>query len=275
MKFSSCITAPSIIGQKLDDIFAAFIEYGFEGVDIPCEPEIYPLDVIKTTYSSYSDKIGIGEITACINPNRDLMNPDKTKRNKAIDYIKTCIEFARDLGRPLTHLCFITTPEILRTHETQELYNLALDSFRKCLKFAEDNSVTLLLEPLYSGDNTIIKTSKQAVNFIADAMGLAPEDIIGGNINGIGLLQDLFHMHSEESDLIKSLRKYNRITKHIHLADHFRDLDFNFPESLFVKESLIELKKLNYDGFVSFESFNPRINLDTLKKALFYVKSYI
>lgn len=273
MKYSSCITNPSIITQPLDKILNAFVEAGFDGIDIPGEKDLFPIDKIKPILDTFSNRIKVAEITAAINPNRDLINPDPKKRNEAINYIKYCIETASKIGCNLTHMCFITNLDNLSNTPRDKLDKLGVEALKICSKEAENHGVKLMLEPLFKKDVTIVNTCDKAVELWSKALNIDIETFIQGRTN-FGLLQDIFHMHHEESNLADSLKKYARITYHIHVADHPRGLDFTRADSKFVPEAIITLKKLNYPNFISFESFDSNYNLFSLKSALMTLKSF-
>nr|MDO8119188.1 TIM barrel protein [Candidatus Sigynarchaeota archaeon] len=162
MLFSTTITNPNIMNTSLDRILNILIEAGFDAVDLPGEPDLFPLATLKQAMNVYSGRIDVAEITACINPTRDLMNPDKIVRRKAVDYVKYCIDVASELGVNLTHACFITTPVILKRTGNAVLERNAIDSLKELARYAIDSGVKLMLEPLFSGDNTIVKTARDA-----------------------------------------------------------------------------------------------------------------
>lgn len=272
MKYSSCITNPSIINQPLDKILNTFVEAGFDGIDIPGEQDLFPVNKIKPVLDTFSNKIRVAEITAAINPNRDLINPDSQKRSLAINYIKYCIKTASKLGCNLTHMCFITNIDNLTNTPHDKLEKLGIEALKICSKEAENLGVKLLLEPLFKNDVTIVNTCDKAAELWSKALNIDIETFLQGKTN-FGLLQDIFHMHHEESDLVGMLKKYSKITYHIHVADHPRGLDFTRTDSLFVSEAVHTIKQLNYNHYISFESFDPNYDLSKLKNALCSLKS--
>jgi sugar phosphate isomerase/epimerase len=82
MKYSSCITNPSIISQPFEKILNSFVEAGFDGIDIPGEKDLYPVDKIKPILDTYSNRIKIAELTAAINPNRFNQSRYKKERKR-------------------------------------------------------------------------------------------------------------------------------------------------------------------------------------------------
>ncbi|MHA1339075.1 MAG: sugar phosphate isomerase/epimerase family protein [Promethearchaeota archaeon] len=271
MQFSSCITNPNIIKEPFEKIVEQFISAGFEGIDIPCYKENFAIDKIKPILESYP-ALKVPEITAMINPSRDLVHPDRTKRQIAINYIKECIDVANALEVNLTHMCFISFKDNLEKTNRNTLEKYAIESIRTCAKYAEERHVRLMIEPLFKGDMTIINKCEQAVDLWCKALNIDEESFM--TQNQFGLLQDIFHMHCEEDDLLKAIEKYKKITFHMHVADHLRGLDFLRKDSDFVKEAINLLKKLNYKYFISFETFDKSVSFNTLKEALKTIKSF-
>lgn len=271
LQFSSCITNSTIFNQSFEKILEVFIDAGFDAIDIPGEKKEYPIKKIKPIFDTYSNKIKIGELTACINPTRDLVNPDAKKRNSAINYIKYCIDAAAEIGCKLTHMCFITTPENLVNTPREKLENLATQSIKECADYANNKNVKLMVEPLFKADNTIINRCEQAVQLFSTALNMDIDTFMQGKHN-FGLLQDIFHMHHEEVNLVEAIKKYNKITYHCHVADHPRGLDFTRKDSGFVKDALKTLDDLGYQNLIAFESFDPAWTLDRLKGSLQEIK---
>lgn len=274
MKFSSCITNPKIFSESFEKILDSFVAAGFDGIDIPADPAQYPVQLVKDVYSSYEDKLEIPEITAMINPDRDLINPDDIKRKNSVKYIKTCIDIASELDVGLTHFCFITNYENLTQTSAKTLRKRAIESIKEIASYSEENGVKLLMEPLFSDDCTLIKTSKQAVDLWIDALNLDYEVFMDGETN-FGLLQDIFHMHHEEKDIIQAIEDFVKITYHRHVADHPRGLDFSREDGGFVEKALKKIDELNYKGYISFESFNPNYGLNSLESSLKSLKSLL
>ncbi|MEX2682648.1 MAG: sugar phosphate isomerase/epimerase family protein [Candidatus Sigynarchaeota archaeon] len=273
MRFSTTITNANIIGKPLGEILDKLAAAGFDAVDFPGEPDIYPLAAAKDTLASYAKKLPVAEVTACINPARSLMDPDEKARRKAVDYVNYCIDAAAELGVKLTHACFITTAEILQKTAPPALERAATASLKALAKHAKDAGVRLMLEPLFSGDNTIVKTADKAVALFSKALGMDVGTFMHGQ-KDFGLLLDIFHMHNEEPDMIKTIRDHAAITMHVHVADHVRSLDFTRADSAFVRSAVAAFRDMGYAGCISFESFHPSISFDALEAALRVIKTF-
>jgi sugar phosphate isomerase/epimerase len=273
IRFSSCITNPNIFGAPLEYIMEKFVALGFDGIDIPADAGQYPIAQIQPIVEAFRNKLAIPEITACMNPTRDLMHPTAANRKKAVDYIKLCVDTAVALNVPNTHLCFISTRELLAKEPRLKLESRAVASLQECVRYAQDNGVRILLEPLFKGDNTIINRCEQAVALFSRALKIDPLTFMTKN-EEYGLLCDLFHMHREEADFLGALRTYAPIIGHAHVADHSRNLDFTRPDSQFVRQGIEQLRASGYEGFVSFESFDASVNYEGLRQALQIIKQY-
>ncbi len=271
--FSSCITNGNIFGDSLEDIMEKFVAFGFDGIDIPADAEQYPIDKIQSVVESFHKKLPVPEITACMNPTRDLSHPTAANRKTAVNYIKLCVDTAVALNVPSTHLCFISTPQLLVKEPRPKLESRGVTSLQECIKYAQDHGVRLLLEPLFKGDNTIVNRCEQAVALFSRALKIDPKEFFG-KTKEYGLLCDLFHMHHEEPDFVGALKKYAPLIGHAHVADHPRSLDFTRPDSQFVRQGIEQLRASGYEGFVSFESFDASVNFDTIQTALNVIKKF-
>ncbi len=274
MKFSSCVTHPAIINQPFETIVEKFVEFGFDAIDIPGDSERFPPVKVKDILSSYSDKLKTGELTAMMNPSLDLVHPDEKIRRKAIDYVKYCIQAAAEIGSDITHMCFLSYEENLKTTLQQKLDEYARAAVKECCKEAEDYDIEFMVEPLFEGDVSIVNRCDQAVNLLSSALDLDKELLTEGKTR-YGLLQDVFHMHCEEKDILSTIESYYPMTYHVHVADHPRGLDFDREDSLFVKDALKKYKQLNYNRLVSFESFADGISLETLGNSLKTLKNQL
>lgn len=274
MRFSTTITNANIIDQPLEEILDALVEAGFDAIDIPGEPETYPVGKVKVALDSYSDSIQVGELTACINPTRDLVNQDPAMRKKAVGYIKYCIQAASELGCNLTHACFITNRDNLENTPRKKLESLAIIALKECSALATDLGVKFMIEPLFTDDVTIVRTAGQAVSLFARALDIDSETFLQDG-SQFGLLLDIFHMHHEEENILETLEKNVGKMFHGHVADHPRGLDFTRDDSRFVESAVRKLEDLGYKNLVSFESFDPTVTLGTLKHSLKTVKSFL
>lgn len=260
------------MGRPLDDIFSTLVDAGFDAIDVPCEPATYPVAAVLEATGSWAPSLRVAEVTACINPGRDLVHPVITNRQAAVTYIKHCIDLAAAIGNCLTHLCFITSPENLHGTPRAVLEGRAIDSIRECHRHAVDAGVRLLVEPLFKDDVTLVTTAGQGISLYARALGV-DEDAIGHD--NTGLLLDLFHGHREEVDLQATIEKHARATFHVHVADAIRSLDFSRSDSDFVARGLARFDTLGFAGYASFESFDASVSLESLGHSLATLKARV
>jgi sugar phosphate isomerase/epimerase len=150
----------------------------------------------------------------------------------------------------------------------------AIESLQDCTQYAHNQGVKLLLEPLFKGDNSLINRCEQAIDLFVKALNLDKATFLKGSLD-YGLLLDLFHMHHEEENFHQTLETYKYITGHVHVADHPRSLDFSRFDSTFVKHGIQQLQQQQYTGFVSFESFDANVNLDSLGSAVKGIRDFL
>jgi sugar phosphate isomerase/epimerase len=224
-------------------------------VDIPSDVNRFPPDQVRQAFESVDRAPRLGELTGVWGPHLDLLSPDAAMRQLAQDYMDTSIVQAAEIGADLTHICFMTSPENL-AGPRPKLEEMAADALRHALGLAEEVGITLLVEPLFQRDVSLINTADQAVRLWSLATGIDEGTVIEGGA-GAGLLLDIFHMHHEEVDLLGTLDRMKKIIRHVHIADHDRDIVFG-DNSAFAKEAIQRLNQNGYQGAVTLESIPVR-----------------
>ena len=268
LKYASTI---AFYNQPLPQILDVMIEGGFDAIDIPGDLKHYAPDTIRPYLTQVKDQIELGEITGVWGPNRDIINPDMEERKIGINYAMECITIAQELESDLTHMCFMTSPANLETPRAK-LEEYAIIAIKKCFKLAQDYGITLMIEPLFKQDNTLVNTADQAMDLFCRALDIDEETFLRGS-DEFGLLLDVFHMHHEEANLLDTLQKYRNVVKHIHIADHPRGLDFSRSDSKFTEEAIHKIQAINYQGLVSFEAI-PAVPLEEIGQALKTLKNF-
>lgn len=187
-----------------------------------------------------------------------------TGKDRNYDEIAAYIEktFSRCARLNVKKVVFGSAPARALDDETDEETGYAhiTDVIKKIIVPAcEKYDITVVMEPLRA----------DACNFIHTlADGAKVVEMV--NSPYIQLLGDTIHMMTNE-DNCDDIIKYKDILKHVHIAELQRVL----PEdeySEYVTKVLANLKAIEYDGTISFETKNGE-GLESMKKALCLLKT--
>lgn len=220
-------------------------DMGFDGVEIAI---FEPSDVDVEATRDALKAAGM-ECTCCsiLGGDRDLISDDPTIRENAKKYMKDCIEISAALDSPI--FCgplYSAVGKLVGRSRTQEEWDLAVTGLKEVAKIAGDNGVTLAMEPLNRFETYFI-------NIAEDAVKLA-RDVDHPNVK---VHLDTFHMNIEEKDLYKAIKNTGEFLAHMHCCEN----DRGAPGSGHVDWDGVfkALHEVNYDGWITIESFVPAI----------------
>jgi sugar phosphate isomerase/epimerase len=110
-------------------------------------------------------------------------------------------------------------------------------------KFAADNGVRLVLEPLNRYSTPFCTTAKDAVRIVS----LVSD-------NSLGILLDTFHMNIEEDSFETAIESAGGLLGHTHFADNNRKMPgFGHIDFRAIRKSLREI------GYKRYASFEPNV----------------
>lgn len=236
----------------------------YDGVELSLlEPEKIDVKQINDIKDSFNMEISaLGTGSTFIRFGYSLGHNDETLRNKAIDRIKTYINFARETESKV----IIGLIRGRYNHESsakKEKLNI-ISSLKECCRIAEINEVILLFEP-------INQFEIDSYNTISESLQLL-EEIRSENLK---LLVDSFHTYLEEDPVYiwEYMKEKAHHVGHIHLADDNRrapgtgHFDFRSFLSIF--------KNAGYDAFASIETIMKPSFEDVAKEASEYLRMII
>ncbi len=216
------------------------IEFGVEDPDA--------LDYKKAAEILKDHDCGIS-VAAAMGPDRDLIIEDEAIQQKAVAYIKHCIDACHTLGaRNLLGPIYSAVGRVWeQTPEGREKDTDTLVGHLKFLSdYAADKGVVLCLEPLNRFETSFINTTEQ-VNEIIDRV----------DHPSCKVLLDTFHMNIEEKSLGKAIRLCGHRLEHFHACENDRGApgsgNVTWAE---VAQALIDI---NYQGPVVIESFTSDV----------------
>ena len=231
--------------EKLENIVKRVSKMGFDGIELVGEPSIYSPSQVNYLMEEYGLKV----ISICgmfPGPQKDdlraLCHPDKVEREKAIDYVKRCVDLAKGVKARSVLIVpsLVGKPAFFENKKTD--LNRATESIVQASKHAENNNIILTIEP-------INRYEVGLVNSINDAIKLAKRV----NTDALRTMGDTFHMQIEERGGIpNAIRKAGkRWFQHLHIADNTRQAPG--IGTMDWKEIIRALYDIKYEGGISLE----------------------
>ena len=238
MKIGRCIG-----GFENLDSFRKAADFGYEFLEIPMAA-IANFDAERLMQiRGAADKHGLPiAIANQFFPNSLLLFGDSYDEDAVIKYTDTLLAKAVVLGVKIAVLGSGNArnrPDDMP--EEAALSHLA-DIFGKLADVAAKHDITIVLEPLNTGETNIINTSAEGIDMV--------ERVSHPNFQ---LLLDFFHMHKGGENTLESVRRAAPILRHCHLAA-VPDRGFPSAERMGAySEFLKALQEVGYGGRLSVE----------------------
>lgn len=241
--------------EPLRDTFSRLSRYGYDGVELKGEPDLYDVREIKALCQEFDMSV-----TSVLGwniwgiPGRDLASPDEVERAAAVQFMRDCIDFAVAIEAPI--LLVLPAPagrtaptgnpgteDQWKAVAAAEWVN-AVESVRQAAAYAEGKDLTLAVEPINRFETYMITTVDDALRFLSD---------VGADNVKINL--DAFHMNIDEADPAGAVYKAGDLLAHMHIADSNREAPgrghTDFPGIMKA------LKDVNFQGTLVLESVPP------------------
>lgn len=251
---------------------------GFDGIELVGEPSVFNATEVKKLV----EDAGLGVISVCgMYPGpeqgdmRLFSHPESQERQRAIDYVKACVDLAKRIGgrSVLIVPSLVGQPKPLVSKSAD--LDVAVEPLHRAAEYADSLEILLTIEP-------INRYEVGLVHSLADAIGLAKRvDHPACRVMG-----DTFHMQIEEGDGIPNAirRAGGYWYQHTHAADNTREAPG--MGTMPWREILCALYDIDYKGGVSLEPLPkgaspydardgqiPAEKLDTeLRKGLHYLR---
>ena len=217
-------------------------KFGYDGIELVGEPSWYNFNEVNKLNEEYNIKVN--SICSIFTSERDLINPEKSMRIKAIDY---CKEIA-DMGAEINSTTMIVAPspvgkiESLKSEEEEMKY--AIESIQQVGEYAQKAGISISIEPWNRYETYFINRLEQAEK-ILDAL-----DLTNAGIHG-----DTFHMSIEEVNIANAYRKIGSKLNHCHIADSNRAAPGTGHTDF--KPILQALKDINFNNYITMELIPP------------------
>jgi sugar phosphate isomerase/epimerase len=260
---------------SLKDTINILSEIGYNGIEILCDiPHAYPKNLTNSDINELKQmlsnlKISISNLNSfTLFAIGDTHHPswienDIESRKLRIDHTLDCIKLARKLG-----VGNISTepggPVNSQGLSEKELLRIFENGINEVLKTAEDENVTVLVEP---EPGLLIENSEQFINFIKNF-----------DSKHIGLNFDIGHFFCVGEDPSQVIYKLSEYVRHVHLEDIAADRTHHhlmLGEGAIDIESVFKsMKDIGYEGFITIELYPyQECPINAAKNGMKFIKS--
>ncbi|MDM5328658.1 sugar phosphate isomerase/epimerase family protein [Neobacillus sp. CF12] len=230
--------------ESLEDSLKRLKKYGYQGVELAGEP--YSIDVEETKELLKKYELECSTICGIYTPERDLSSSNDEIRKNAVEYVKNSVDLAKTLNASTVIVVPTRVGKLGPETTLEEEWNNAVLSVKEAGLYAKEQGITLAIEALNRYETYLVNNLTLALRFVEEV-----------NVEGVGIMADLFHMSIEERSMTESIKKISRYLAHVHIADNTREAaglgqtDFRPVISL--------LKELGYKGYITME-FLPAVS---------------
>lgn len=231
--------------EHAKDLFAKIGGMGYDMVEIAVEdPGLIDTAAIKEELSRNNLQVAV---CGAFGPGRDLTSDDTALQKEGMQYIKDCLHIARQLGAGFfagPMYSAVGKARMVAQEQRRIEWDRAVQNLRIVCDMAADQGLELALEPLNRFESDIINNVQDLLKLIED---------IGHPAARIGL--DGFHMNIEEPDVEQAIVAAGDKLIHLQVSENYRGTPGSGQTNW--QAYMKGLKKINYQGAVSIESFTP------------------
>jgi D-psicose/D-tagatose/L-ribulose 3-epimerase len=236
----------SNFGPANFDLLPEIKQHGFDGI----EATLLDLKTFEgKAIGRALEKEGLHCTVCAVLPGQySFISPDASVRSKSVTYVADCVKAVAEAGASIiAGPLYSPVGYLPGTRRTEDEWKRAVAAYQELGPTLEKYNVHVAIEPLNRFETFFL-------NLTADAVRLCDEI---GHPN-VGILWDTFHANIEEKSLGESLLLAGKHLKHVHTCENDRGI----PGSGHVDWAGVfsSLRKLNYDGWLTIESFGFKID---------------
>jgi len=229
------------------ELFPKIKSLGYDAVEIPVEyPEKIDARKVKTALQRNELE---AIVCGAFGPSRDLTHEDPSVHENCFQYIVQCLDLcnewnAKFLAGPMYSA--VGKARMVSPEQRKVEWERAVNNIYKVSKMAHERSLEIALEPLNRFESDLINTAEDVMRLIHDV-----------NHRAAKVLLDGFHMAIEERNMEQAITTVGDKLIHVQVSENYRGTPGTgqTPWDSFKKG----LKKIDYKGVVSIESFTPEI----------------
>lgn len=230
--------------ESLEDSLKRLKKFGYQGVELAGEP--YTIDIEETKELLTKYELECSSICGIFTRERDLSSSNDEIRKKAVEYVKRSVDLAKTLHASTLIVVPTCVGKLSPETTLEEEWNNAIQSVKEAGLYAKEQGITIAIEALNRYETYLVNNLTLALRFVEEV-----------NVEGVGIMADLFHMSIEERDMRDSIMKISRYLAHVHIADNTREAaglgQTNFAPVISL------LKELGYKGYITME-FLPAVS---------------
>lgn len=246
MKFGiNTLLWTAAFGEEHLDLLPRIREWGFDGVEIArFSFDGFPAAKIRAAL----EREGLGcTLCSALTGALSIVSPEESVRKDTVEFLKTGIRTAAELGSPVFLGPFCSAVgKLTGQRPTEEEWKYAVEGFHSLGKELDACDVRLAHEPLNRFETYF-------TNLAADATRLCNE----ADHPRLGVLFDTFHANIEEKDSAAAILATGKRLHHVHTCESDRGIPGT--GQVHWDTVLPALRKVGYDGWLVIESFGSRI----------------
>ena len=253
---------PFVLHDGLEAGFQTAKEFGYDAVEIfaPAPDAVNP-DELRSLVEKYELGVAaVGTGAGMVKHGLSLVDADPEKRQQAIEFIKSMIDFGGPFGAPA--IIGSMQGKWGGDIDREAALNLLRDALNELGPYAGKHNVALIYEPLNRYETNLITTVADGVDFLKTL-----------STDNVKLLADLFHMNIEEANIADAIRAGAGHIGHVHFVDSNRraaglgHMDFG-P----IGEAL---REIDYQDYASVEAFPLPDALTTTRMTIEAYREYL
>lgn len=229
------------VGERQESLLARIRDWGFDGVELFLSPE-EPADI--PAVRRILDRLGLDRTTCSVIPREvNLISSNSEARAHGVEFLKKCVERTTELGARL--ICgplYAGLGVMTGRRRTEEEWKWAIDGLQAAARRGQELGVTLSIEPLNRFETYFLNTQEDAARLVR-AVG-SPH---------VKVHFDTFHANIEERHPADSLRAIANELGHVHISENDRGIPGTGHNDW--RGTLLALKEIGYDGWLTIESF--------------------
>lgn len=217
----------------------------YDGIEFKGEPDQYDIRNLVELCRKYGLEVSsIAGMYPWPTEERDLSNPNEGVRNRAVAYVKKCVDFASQVGAPIVIVVPSCVGKTKPLVPREDEWARAVESVRGVGEYAKENDVRIAIEPINRYETSLLNNAEETLKFIGEV-----------GLESVKMMLDCFHMNIEEPDLAGSIRTAGKELIHVHVADSNRQsvgrghTDF--------KSIMGALKEIGYSHYLTMEPLPP------------------
>ncbi len=221
-----------------------FKKMGFDTVEMP------PFDQVNfpaKKVNSLAKELGLDiNIAYGMEPEHNIISPDKTVRRAGIDFTKKLVDISYEAGAKIFGgVIYVPWGYITGKAPSKDEWNWGVEGFREVAEYTKKcGDLILCVEPVCRMESHFINTLDTGSRFVKD---------IG--MPNVKLIMDTYHMIREENSFYEPIIANKNNIAYVHANENQRGI----PGSGLVDwdEVFRGLHDIKFDGCLTLESFDP------------------